>query len=97
MLVEFERAPRPQQQVILPESGEDEGFGQVVTQQEPQAPRPLMVNPMFVAMFFESNTPGISVIKGPDGRGFLVVGTFEQVKAKLETAGMQRAADEAVN
>jgi hypothetical protein len=89
-MVEFERAPRPQQQVVEAEDGE------VTTQQE-QPVRLLMVNPLFVSLFFESNTPGISVIKGPDGRGFLVRGTFEQVKAKLETAGWQRPADEPVN
>jgi len=93
-MVEFERAPRAQQRVELPESGEDEGFGEVVTQAAPA--RLLMVNPLFVSAFFESNTPGISVLKGPDGRGFLVVGSFEQVKAKLEAAMTPRT-DEAIN
>jgi hypothetical protein len=94
MLVEFERAQRPQMRA--PESGEDEGYGEVTTQ-ETEAPRILSVNPMFVAMFFESNTPGISVIKGPDGRGYLVVGTYAEVKAKLELAGHRPEDSSAVN
>jgi hypothetical protein len=94
MLVEFER-PQPPAQDVISESGED--GGEVTTQQEPQPVRLLMVNPLFVAMFFETRTPGISVIKGPDGRGFLVLGTFEQVKAKLETAGWQPGADAVAN
>jgi hypothetical protein len=96
MLVEFERAPRPQTHVETPESGEDEGFGNV-TVQEAAAPRMLTVNPVFISMFFESNTPGISVIKGPDGRGFLVVGSYLDVKSKLEAAGWQRPDDEPIN
>lgn len=84
MLIEFQRPQRAT--VVTPDSGEDEGFGTVVS--EPVAPSYVSINPEYIFSFMESERhPGVSVIKGPDGRGILVAGSYADVKAKLAAAG----------
>lgn len=74
MLIRLERpAPAPSY-----EDGEDD---QVVA--APAEPRYAAVNPLLVAAVFESRHPGVCVVKMADGRGILVVGSFEEVMIRL--------------
>ncbi len=88
MLVQFERVVAPQDPDFPVEgSGEDEGFGTA----EPIATF-LDVNPRYVSMVFASREPGVTIIKGPDGRGFKVKGEFADVHQKLVAAGLEDTA-----
>jgi hypothetical protein len=48
-------------------------------------PIKIAVNPVFVSSVTASEEhDNCVVVKGPDGRGYLILGTYEQVKAKLD-------------
>lgn len=72
MLVEFTRA------LQNPASSSDEGDAQLV--------RRAAILPEGVAAFFETvETPGVTVLRFMDGRGFFVRGSYAEVKERLNT------------
>jgi hypothetical protein len=67
MLVELERY----------RSADDDG-------ERPAGHRNVTVNPGFVSAVFPSDSyDDVTIVRGPDGRGFLVKGNYTEVMAKL--------------
>jgi hypothetical protein len=83
-LVEFERA-RAREQM----EGEDDGIG------VNEAHTKVAINPLYVSGVVESMTdPNNCIIKGPDGRGFIVRSTYADALAKLRAGGLRAVDDE---
>jgi hypothetical protein len=50
----------------------------------------ITINPEYVSFVFPSlSNDRSTIIRGPDGRGFVVVGSYEEVKRKLEFPPLQ--------
>ncbi len=80
MLVEFTRM----------RSSDHEEFSNVVgITEETLTPTELKIhiNPVFVAAVFDARHTGNSIIRLSDGRGFLVLGTLNEVAEKLAANG----------
>src|SRR5262249_20961717 len=83
MMVELRRYVR--QEMQYRDEGEDDGM--VSQDNQPQGAL-ILINPAYVAAMFESTeTPGMTVIRGPDGRGLSIAGTYAEVKAALFPSG----------
>src|SRR5262252_8356081 len=91
MIVQLERVMPPVKTEVIPGSGEDEGFGEPreVVETAPTEPVYIDVNPRYISFVFESREPGVTIVKGPDGRGFKVKGTYAEVHAKLTAGGYE--------
>lgn len=81
MLVEFQRSPRPRANSEL---GEDDG----IVAAEALPPRPIRINPQYVAAVFESlESPEVTMVRLCDGRGFAIKGSYSDVIEQLEGGG----------
>ena len=83
MLVEFQRVAVAPQSTPQNYGGEDDGLPAI----EP-TPLPVAINPLYVASITpHTEQAGIVVIKLADGRGYLVRGTYAEIKEQLEAGG----------
>jgi hypothetical protein len=58
-------------------------LSETTDEDEVSTPERLLVNPAFVSAVFASVDPGVTIVRGPDGRGYKVRGSFEAVRDQL--------------